>query len=115
MFDVDTPITEWKLLLKGFLSGSIIISSILLGLKDIPVIFLLLFVFGLLVFLDSIIPYGRRLNLGSSVIGAVMGFIIGILFYFFGYIEFYAVISVVLSLFVYIHTFFKRKCRKTWI
>jgi hypothetical protein len=116
MFDVDIPITDWKLTLKGFLSGSILASSVIMTFKGYDLfLYLFLFVLGFCMFIDSIIPYGRNPSIGSSVVAALIGAVISIGFYYINYIELYAVISVILSLFVYIYTFLKRKCRKTWI
>ncbi len=99
----DVPIVQWKSALKGFLAGSLISGSIAnpygIGIQ------IVLFVIGLFVFIDTLLPSGKGMYGITTAISAVTGFIITLLLSLFGYSLYYLVFIVIVTILVYMDRF----------
>jgi len=106
----DVSIVQWKSALRGFLAGSFISGSIANPYHI--AIQIVLFVIGLLVLMDILLPAGKGMYGVTSVSAAVAGFIITLLFSMFGYSTYYLVFVIIVTVLVYINLFrflFKKK------
>ncbi len=93
-------LTDIRSVLKGLVSGSLIIGSILndLGFAVQAV----LFIIGLLIFLDSIMPFGREAFVVTTVIFAVIGGFLSLLLSLMGSGVYWIAVAVVLAVVVYL-------------
>ena len=93
-------LTNIRSILKGLVSGSLIIGSILNNLGF--AVQAALFIIGLFIFLDSIMPFGREAFILSTIIFAVIGGIISIVLSLTGSGIYWIIIVIILAVVVYL-------------
>ena len=97
----DVPIVQWKSALKGFLAGSLISGGIAnpygIGIQAG------LFVIGLLVLLDTLLPSGKEMYGVTTAMTSIAGFIIALLLSWMGYSLYYLALVVIVTVLVYIN------------
>ena len=94
------PLTDLRSIIKGVVSGSLVIGSILneLGFAVQAV----LFVIGIIVFLDSIIPFGKEAYILTTVIFVVIGGLLSLVLSLTGLGVYWILIAVILGVAVYL-------------
>lgn len=93
------PLVHWKSIINGYLAGSLITSS-LFNSSDF-LIQCVGFIFGIGIFLDTILPAERMMYAVQVCISAVLGGIVGLVLTLTG-ISIYITVVFILSAFLYI-------------
>ncbi len=99
----DVSIVQWKSALRGFLAGRLISGSIVN--PYYIAIQIVLFIIGLLVLMDILLPAGKGMYGVTAASAAIAGFIITLLLSIFGYSIYYLVFVIIATVLVYINLF----------
>ena len=100
------PILNFRSAIKGFIAGSMFALSVfndwtLAGQAGV-------FILGFLILLDTFIPYGRQPYIVSSVVAAIIGIILGLVFSFWQLGSSYLVFIFIIGALVYIDRLVQR-------
>lgn len=109
---MSTPFANRKAILKGLLAGSLMVGALLSSFWFPWRI--LLFVGGLLIFLDGMLPYGRELHTGSVLAMTIVGGAISLVLTFLGGSTAYLVLVVIVGVALYATSYMMNRT-KTWI
>ena len=90
---------SWKSVLKGFLSGSLIVGSII---NPFGIVSILLFIIGAYVFIDTVIPFGEDPYPVLTVICAFIGSVIVFIISYSGLAVPYMALVVVITILLYL-------------
>ncbi len=93
-------LTDMRSVLKGLVSGSFLIGSILNDLGF--AVQAALFIIGLLIFLDSIMPFGREAFVLTTVIFAIIGGLVSLVSSLTGGGVYWIIVAVILTVAVYV-------------
>jgi hypothetical protein len=93
--------------LKGFLSGSLIIGSVINPYSII--IQLIMFLVGVAVLMHALLLYGKNIHPATTVSMAIIGGVLSILFTFIGYAHFYMALIFFVTILLYIYISMVRK------
>ncbi|NIO23219.1 MAG: hypothetical protein GTN38_04305 [Candidatus Aenigmarchaeota archaeon] len=93
--------------LRGFLSGSLIIGSVINPYSI--VIQIILFLVGLAILLDALLLFGRNIHPATTSFMALIGAIITTIFTFINYAHFYLAIIFFVAVILYIYVFSTRE------
>lgn len=93
--------------LKGFLSGSLIMGSIINPYSIIVQVVLL--IIGFLMLLDAILIFGKNVHPATTSAMAVTGAVVAVLFTLLGYIHLYLSVMIFLSILLYVCMFAARE------
>lgn len=97
----ETPLTSWVVALKGLAAGSFILGSIL---NDIWLPFqIVIFIAGIVITLDSAIPYGRPNYMGTLSIFFVVGLAMAYASWVYGFGREWVFVMALLAVLVYLY------------
>ncbi|MFQ5648000.1 MAG: hypothetical protein ACE5FW_02080 [Candidatus Aenigmatarchaeota archaeon] len=95
------PLTHWKSALKGFLGGSLLSLGVFVpwgfGIQA------LIFLVGLFVMLETILPFGAYPYIVTAVVSAMAGIVVSYLFFLFGQALPWAVLILLLAALAYLY------------
>ena len=100
------PITHFGSILKGFLSGSVMASAVFLdmGLALQAVVF----VIGLVMFLDAIIMFGEETHIATVALSFLISILVTFVLYMSGLSLYYLILVAIAGGIYYVHRFLKR-------
>jgi uncharacterized membrane protein YhaH (DUF805 family) len=93
--------------LRGFLSGSLIIGSVINPYSI--VIQIILFLVGLAILLDALLLFGRNVHPATTSCMALLGAILAVIFTVIDYAHFYIAIMFFVTVLLYIYVFLTRE------
>ncbi len=111
--EVDAPLTDLRSIGKGLVAGSLVTLG-LFG-SDNLLLQLLLFIAGVLVFVDGVMPYTSRKYIGTVAFLALIGALVSVASTLSGFSLAYGMLSVIIFLALYLPKILKRLPRKIGI
>lgn len=96
---------SWKSFLKGLVSGSLLAGGII---NPFGAVSVLLFIIGVYVFIDSVIPFGEQLYPVLTVSGFILGCIFAFVFSFASLGLAYTALVIIITILMYITKVSKR-------